>query len=75
MHKSHSQLEQVHFNAFDVRYTNGYTEGCSNKAKVLKRVSPTIDSVSEIIFDLSIGYQYDSQIFVCFLSGISIMII
>lgn len=25
-------------NAFDVRYTNGYTEGCNNKTKVLKRV-------------------------------------
>ena len=26
-------------NAFDVPYTNGYTEGCNNKTKVLKRVS------------------------------------
>lgn len=26
-------------NAFDVQYTNGYTEGCNNKTKVLKRVS------------------------------------
>ena len=25
-------------NAFDVPYTNGYTEGCNNKTKVLKRV-------------------------------------
>lgn len=25
-------------NAFDVRYTNGFTEGCNNKTKVLKRV-------------------------------------
>ncbi len=25
-------------NAFDVRYTNEYTEGCNNKTKVLKRV-------------------------------------
>jgi transposase len=26
-------------NSFDVPYTNGYTEGCNNKTKVLKRVS------------------------------------
>ena len=25
-------------NSFDVRFTNGYTEGCNNKTKVLKRV-------------------------------------
>ena len=25
-------------NSFDVRYTNGFTEGCNNKTKVLKRV-------------------------------------
>ena len=25
-------------NAFDVPYSNGYTEGCNNKTKVLKRV-------------------------------------
>lgn len=25
-------------NAFDVKYTNGFTEGCNNKTKVLKRV-------------------------------------
>ena len=26
-------------NAFDCHYTNGYTEGCNNKIKVLKRIS------------------------------------
>lgn len=26
-------------NSFDCRYTNGFTEGCNNKTKVLKRVS------------------------------------
>ncbi|MCI7136110.1 MAG: transposase, partial [Clostridiales bacterium] len=25
-------------NSFDVPFTNGYTEGCNNKTKVLKRV-------------------------------------
>lgn len=31
-------------NSFDCRYTNGYTEGCNNKTKVLKRVSYGIRS-------------------------------
>lgn len=31
--------DQYILNAFDYHYTNGFTEGCNNKIKVLKRVS------------------------------------
>ena len=31
--------DQYILNAFDCRYTNGFTEGCNNKIKVLKRIS------------------------------------
>ena len=33
----HNWSEQI-INSFDVPYSNGYTEGCNNKIKVLKRV-------------------------------------
>ena len=31
-----SKQQQI-FNTFDYEYTNGFTEGCNNKIKVLKR--------------------------------------
>ncbi len=31
--------DQYILNAFEYPYTNGFTEGCSNKIKVLKRIS------------------------------------
>ena len=30
--------DKLILNSFDVSFTNGYTEGCNNKIKVLKRV-------------------------------------
>ena len=33
----HNWSEQI-INSFDVPYSNGYTEGCNNRTKVLKRV-------------------------------------
>ena len=33
----HNWSEYI-LNAFDVPYSNGFTEGCNNKTKVLKRV-------------------------------------
>jgi transposase len=33
----HNWSEYI-LNGFDVPYTNGFTEGCNNKTKVLKRV-------------------------------------
>ena len=33
----HNWSEYI-LNSFDVPYTNGFTEGCNNKIKVLKRV-------------------------------------
>ena len=30
---------QYILNAFDCKYTNGFTEGCNNKIKVLKRIA------------------------------------
>ncbi len=35
--RTHNRSEYI-LNSFDVPYTNGFTEGCNNKTKVLKRV-------------------------------------
>ena len=37
--KTFSRWSKEILNSFDYPYTNGYTEGCNNKIKVLKRVS------------------------------------
>jgi transposase len=36
--KAMRNWSEYNLNGFDVSYTNGFTEGCNNKTKVLKRV-------------------------------------
>lgn len=44
--QTYTKWEQEILNAFTVPYTNGYTEGCNNRIKVIKRVSYGMPSFS-----------------------------
>lgn len=44
--QTYTKWEKEILNAFTVPYTNGYTEGCNNRIKVMKRVSYGMPSFS-----------------------------